>query len=84
MLRAYVERGLVVEGMRMQVLRADVRRSDDRVLVVELTDRLAAATAVGGGHRVALPRDEPSTRTVRLERADGRWVVASVRSSARR
>ena len=44
-----------------------------------VTDRLVGATAVGGGQRVALPRDDPTTRRVTLRRVGGAWRVDEVR-----
>lgn len=80
-LRAYVARGLRVEGMRMQVLSLDVLSADGGRLRLRVTDRLAdGAVAVGTGTGVALPADAASTRVVELVRADdGSWRVASVR-----
>jgi len=83
MLTAYVERGLVVGGMRTQVLGATVQQAGPARLVLVVTDRLAGATAVSRtqpGQRWALPRDVPTTRTLSLVRRDGRWLVASVSS----
>lgn len=83
MLAAYVERGLVVDGMRTQVLGVTVRQSGSTRLVLVVTDRLASATAVSrtdSRRRWALPRDVPTTRTLRLVRSEGRWLVASVSS----
>lgn len=80
-LRAYLGRGLRVEGMRMQVLSLDVLSRDGGRLRLQVTDRLAdGAVAVGAGTGVALPADAASTRVVELVRADdGSWRVASVR-----
>ncbi len=79
MLRSYVERGLVVEGMNTQVLAADVRSFGPDRIVVVLTDRLAAATAIGVGVRTVLPRDRPSRHTLELVRVSGSWLVEEVR-----
>ena len=81
MLTAYLARGLVVDGMRTQFLSATVRQAAATRLVVVVTDRLASATAVSRAdpsRRWALPRDVPTTRTVRLVRREGRWLVARV------
>lgn len=83
MLRRWRERGLRVEGLRMQLLRVRVRsRSADRVVLV-VSDRLAGGVAVGDGVRRPLPRDAASTRTVTLRRAGGgraggEWRVSTV------
>lgn len=84
-LQAYLDRGLRVEGMRMQVLSLDVLSADGDRLRLRVTDRLAdGAVAVGAGTGVPLPWDAASTRVVELVRADGRWRVASVRESGPR
>jgi hypothetical protein len=79
MLRAWATRGLVVRDLRTQLLsvRELARTRSSWTLLV--TDRLAGGVVVGAGVRRALPRDEPSTRTVRLRRLGGVWRVASVR-----
>lgn len=78
MLRRWSRRGLRVEGMQTQVLAARVvERSPDRVVLV-VTDRLARAVAVGGGRRVVLPGDAPTTRRVTLRLGGSGWRVASV------
>ena len=80
MLRAYVERGLHVTGLRMQVLAVEVREHGPRTWSLLVTDRLAQARAVGRGVRVALPRGRLSTRAVSLRRVAGEWRVVEVRS----
>ena len=78
-LAAYRHRGLVVEGLRTQVLALRVLEQRPRQLRLQVTDRLAAAAAVGPGGRVVLPRDRPDTRRLTLLRgADGSWRVVSV------
>ncbi len=85
MLRGYVDRGLRVEGMRMQLLAVRVRAAGPGVLRLQVTDRLANAVAVGERRRLVLPRDSASRHVVTLRRdhrgrADpGRWRVATVR-----
>jgi hypothetical protein len=81
MLRAYLGRGLRVEGMRMQVLSLDVLSSHGAHLRLRVTDRLAdGAVAVGAAAAVTLPADAASTRVVEMVRVDdGSWRVASVR-----
>jgi hypothetical protein len=83
MLRAWRDRGLRVEGMRMQLLRVDVRRSSRSRLELVVTDRLASGVAVGAGVRVPLPRDAASTRTLTLRKVAGEWRVSSVVGQAR-
>jgi hypothetical protein len=76
MLRAWSERGLRVEGMRMQLLDLDVRRVSASRLDLVVTDRLTGAVAVGPGVRLRLPRDRATTRRVVLVREGGEWRVA--------
>ncbi len=83
LLRAYLRRGLRVEGMRMQVLALEVLVDRARRQRVRVTDRLAGAVAVGPDGRRLLPRDRASTRVVELRRHAGEWRVLSVRESAR-
>ena len=79
LLESYVERGLHVRDLRVQVLAIDVldRRPGEWRLLV--TDRLAGGTAVGPSVRKPLPRDRASTRTLRLLRHQGTWRMAAVR-----
>jgi len=78
-LRGYLRRGLVVRGMRMQLLDVQVlRRGADR-LRVRVTDRLVGAVAVGDGVRRRLPHDRASAQEIVLRRTvTGLWQVASV------
>ena len=82
MLAAYVDRGLRVTGMRMQVAAADVVRAGDDRIVLVVTDRLAAAEVSGPGGTAPLPADRWSSRCVVLVRAGDRWQVASVTGQA--
>jgi hypothetical protein len=79
MLRAWLRRGLRVEGMAMQVLAVELRRRTDRRIVLVVTDRLAGAVGVRprSGERVALPRDGPSTRRLVFVRQGDTWLLAS-------
>ncbi|MCW2765773.1 MAG: hypothetical protein JWO11_1732 [Nocardioides sp.] len=83
MLRRWTARGLVVRDLAVQVLDAHVREHTVDRIVVEVTDRLAGAVAVGSGVRRDLPVDRASTRTVTFRRVaedlTGEWRVASVR-----
>lgn len=82
-LRAYRERSLRVVGMRMQLLAVAVLEARADRLRLRVTDRLAAAVAVGAGRRTPLPRDQATTRVLTLLRdADGRWQVSDVRTPA--
>ena len=71
MLRAWRERGLRVEGMRMQLLDLDVRRASATRLDLVVTDRLTGAVAVGPGVRLPLPRDGFTSRRVVLVEREG-------------
>lgn len=78
MLQAYVDRGLVVEGLTTQLLEVEqIRRSPD-TLVVQLTDRVQSGTVVGEDMRQALPRDLPTTRVVEFRLVERGWVVSRV------
>ena len=76
MLRDWRERGLRVEGMRMQVFDLEVRRASAGRLDLVVTDRLTGAVAVGPGVRLPLPRDRVTTRRVVLVRDGEVWRVA--------
>lgn len=79
MLQRWLDRGLRVGGMRRQVLAVAVRRATASRLVLRVTDRLAAATAVRAedGQRWRLPADRTQTRRVVLRREAQRWRVAA-------
>jgi hypothetical protein len=79
MLRAWTSRGLVVRGLRTQLLAVRELSRSASTWTLRVTDRVAGGVAVGPGLRRTLPVDAASTRTVVLRRVDGRWVVASVR-----
>ena len=79
-LRAYAARGLVVEGMRLQLIDVRVLRHGRGRMVLQVQERLTGAQAVSGtGRRAVLPADLPDTRTLELLRRGTRWVVDSVR-----
>lgn len=79
MLRAWAARGLVVRGLRTQLLAVQVLAHTRSSWTLRVTDRLVGGLAVGPGVRRPLPRDGATTRTVRLRLVDGAWLVASVR-----
>lgn len=78
MLRRWTERGLRVHGMRMQVLRVDVRRTSERRLVLVVTDRLTGAVAVRetDGARWDLPADRAETRRLVFRQTSDGWQLA--------
>ena len=77
MLRKWLNRGLRVRGMGMQISSVELRARTTRRLVLLITDRLTGAVAVGGGRRIELPRDSESTRLLRFVRRGGRWLLAA-------
>ena len=79
-LREYAARGLVVEHLVMQVLRARVEVASRSRLRLHLVDRVAGGTARSWRSEVALPGGRPRSRTVTLVRVGGRWLVRSVRA----
>jgi hypothetical protein len=84
-LQAYVERGLVVRGLRTQVLSLRVLTRSRNRLTLEVTDRLVGGRVVVGSARrdggVGLPRDAPTTRVVVLRHQAGEWRVRSVQAA---
>ncbi|WP_148575027.1 hypothetical protein [Nocardioides caldifontis] len=78
LLEAYVDRGLVVEGLHQQLLEVEIVDTAPHRLTLRVRDRLAGGTAVSAAGRVALPRDRPSTSDVVLVRQAGQWQVWSV------
>lgn len=79
LLRDYLDRGIHVDGMRMQLLAVTVLDAAPRRLRLKVTDRLQRAVAVAAdGTRTPLPRDQASTSVLTLRRQDGRWRMASV------
>jgi len=83
MLGRWVDRGLRVRRMTMQVLAVELRVRTDRRIVLDVTDRLADAVAVpvGGGERLALPHDGLTTRRLALRRTRVGWVLAAAYAS---
>jgi hypothetical protein len=78
MLRAWTARGLVVRRLRTQLLSVRQLAHSPSTWTLQVTDRLAGGVAVGAGVRRPLPSDQATTRIVLLQRAHGRWRVASV------
>ncbi|MEP7740410.1 hypothetical protein ABKW28_22430 [Nocardioides sp. 31GB23] len=79
MLDAWLERGLRVRGMAVEVLALEVVHDEGRRLVLRVTDRLVGAVAVGSGVRRVLPQDRPTARALVLRRSGDGWQMASVR-----
>ncbi len=78
MLRAYVDRGLVVRDLELQRSEVEVLGSTERRLRLEVVEGLGGATVVAAGTEVALPRDRRERRVVTFVRGERRWQVASV------
>jgi hypothetical protein len=75
-LQQYVDRGLVVDRIRMQLLSVELTQWSARRFTLVVTDRLAVAEAVdAGGGRHPLPRDQATTSSVTLARDGDRWRV---------
>ena len=79
LLREYADRGLVVRGLAVQVVRAELVASSPTRLRLRVVERLAGGTVVGPGPDVALPAGRAAPRVVTLVDAGGRWVVRAVR-----
>ncbi len=82
MLRAWLERGLVVQGLRTQLLTVRELARTRSTWTLQVTDRLVGGVAVGPGVRRPLPRDGATTRTLRLRLVDDTWLVASVQPTS--
>lgn len=78
MLRTYVDRGLVVEGLDVQLISVEEVRRDDTSMVLDVTDRVHAGRVVGEGVEQVLPRDAADTRRLVLRLVEDEWVVARV------
>jgi hypothetical protein len=83
-LRSYVDLGLRVEHLGMQVLRAEVLRDDREVVRVRVRERVASGRVSGEGGAVPLPRDRVDGHVITLVRHRGAWVVRSVVNAGRR
>jgi hypothetical protein len=79
MLRTWAGRGLAVRDLRTQLLAVRELGHTTTTWTLLVTDRVAGAVAVGPGVRWPLPRDQPTTRVIRLRRVGGDWRVAAVR-----
>lgn len=74
----YADRGLTVQGVQMQLIEVETVRTTPDRLVLDVTDRVRGAVAIGEGTRVPLPGDLPSTRRLTFEQADGGWRISRV------
>lgn len=85
MLHSWVDRGLRIREMQMQVIASRLRLRTNEQIVLVVTDRLArseATRAAGAGVRQRLPQDTASTWIVSLRKVAGEWRVASVQAQA--
>ncbi|WP_309650208.1 hypothetical protein [Nocardioides sp.] len=78
MLRRWLDRGLRVEMLEVQVLRGRVVARAPRRITVAVIERLVHATARAGARRWSLPVGTVTERQVTLWRTGGRWRVARV------
>jgi hypothetical protein len=81
LLHRYAARGLLVRGMRMQILGARVLTVRPRVIVLEVVDRLDDAVVVRVGDPAVtrrLPVDAATTHRLELRLVDSRWRMADV------
>lgn len=80
MLRAYVERGLTVRGVRTTYQRVRVHERGPRRVVLDVLDRLRGRPVARdtAGHQRRLPRDRPDRHLVELQKVDGRWRIATI------
>ena len=80
-LRSYRERGLRLEGMRMERESCRVTDRSARRLVLDVVDRLGPTSArTTDGRRRDLPRDRSTRRRVVLERTEQGWRIDAVGS----
>jgi len=79
MLAEWTGRGLVVDGLGMQLLAVDVIEDEPDRLLLRVRDRVAVAVASGEGVREPLPAGPIEDRDVELRRVGDDWLVASVR-----
>ena len=77
-LSRWVDRGLRVRRMRIQVLRVRVLEERRALLVLSVTDRIDRAVAVSGRASIRLPDDSLSTWRITMRLVQGEWRVASV------
>jgi len=79
MLQRWVDRGLRVRRIAMQVLAVELRVRTERRIVLVVTDRLADSVAVGvdRGGSTPLPRDGLTTRRLVFRLTNAGWVLAA-------
>jgi hypothetical protein len=77
-------RGLRVVGLHQQVAALSLRRRTPGHLTVVVTDRTVDGVAVGGRHRLGVPRSAWAVHRVTLRRVAGRWRVVEARAQPAR
>lgn len=76
---AYIERGLVVRGVRLRFGEIAVVHRDAGTVSLRVVDRLLRATVLTPtGMERSLPRDQASRHTLRLERQGDQWRLAAI------
>ena len=78
-LRAYADRGLVVDGLATQVLEVEVVERSDRVLRLRVVERFAGGTVRSSRSEATLPSGRIRERVLTLVRGERGWVLRSVR-----
>ena len=81
-LRTYADRGLVVRGLRMQVLSAELLPARPGTLRLRVEERVAGGTVTDGRAEVRLPTGRPTERVVTLVHGPQGWQLRSVRRSS--
>jgi len=86
-LEVYLDRGLRIRRMRLQVLSSRTLRSTTTGLRLEVVDRIADVAVDDGRSVRRLPVGQPVRRRLDLRLVAGTWVMVAVRlspSAARR
>src|SRR4051812_44674824 len=77
-------RGLRVIGLHQQVAALSLRRRAPGLLAVVVTERTVDGVAVGGRHRLGVPRSAWAVHRVDLRRVAGRWRVVEAQAQPAR
>lgn len=77
-LRAYADRGLRVTGLRFQRLAVRVLVRQERLLRLEVVERLLPVSVHDDSVVRRLPAGQPTRRVIELRRVDGSWLVGRV------
>ncbi|MEO6473390.1 MAG: hypothetical protein ABIR57_15360, partial [Aeromicrobium sp.] len=80
LLETYTRRGLLVDDMRMQVLRVRLVGRSNSLIRLDVVDQLSAIRVrMPGGALRELPRDRPTRRIVELSLTEDGWRISAVR-----